>query len=498
MESGTVRPAVYVFLCGLLIPLGFAPLGWYLIPILSIATFFLTLYYAEKRRRILLGWLFGLGQFGAGVSWVMISIHLYGSDAGLSLSVLVMFLLVATLALYPALIGWIASRFGSLNPESFFIVLLPSSWLMTEWLRSWLFTGFPWLNLGYSQIDSPLSGYAPIIGVYGVGWLSALSAGLIACLWFLASRKKIFAVASLLAIWLCGALLGPLKWTTSIGEPLNVAVVQGNISQDLKWKPDQRAATLALYVDQTEKNKNADLVVWPETAIPDFYDHVESDFLRPLAQKLREQNTSLLTGVPLLDREDGWQYYNTVISLDELGAFYKKVHLVPFGEYLPLRDWLARTLAFLPIPESDFSSGSVDQPLLYAAGYPIGVSICYEVAFGEQIIQGLPEAALLVNVSNDAWFGDSLAPHQHLEMARMRALETGRYLLRATNTGISAIIDHQGDVKAQSQQFKTQTIRADIQARTGSTPYVLLGNFPVILLGGVVLTIGIFRGRKSV
>ncbi len=196
---------------------------------------------------------------------------------------------------------------------------------------------------------------------------------------------------------------------------------------------------------------------------------------------MRDRGTSLVTGIPVLDR-GAWRYYNAVISLDRPRDFYFKVHLVPFGEYLPLRDWLAGVLSFLPVPEADFSSGDLHQPLLRAAGYPVGASICYEIAFGEQLIAALPEAALLVNVSNDAWFGDSLAPHQHLEMARMRARETERYLLRATNTGISAIIDASGRLVARSRQFETEVISAAVEPRGGATPYVRAGNWPVIVL----------------
>ena len=203
--------------------------------------------------------------------------------------------------------------------------------------------------------------------------------------------------------------------------------------------------------------------------------------INPLREELGQRNVSLVTGVPVLDRSH-WNYYNSVISLDQPGRFYYKVHLVPFGEYLPLRDWLAGVLGFLPVPQADFSAGELQQPLLEAAGYPIGTSICYEIAFGEQLINALPDAALLVNVSNDAWFGDSLAPHQHLEMARMRARETERYLLRATNTGISAIIDADGALVARSQQFETQTISGEVQPGMGATPYVRWGNWPVLIV----------------
>jgi len=259
----------------------------------------------------------------------------------------------------------------------------------------------------------------------------------------------------------------------------------------LKWKPEQQQVTLAHYVELTRKHLDSDLVVWPETAIPAFYDQVESSFISPLREELQGHGVALVTGIPVLDRNE-WDYFNSVISLDQPGRFYYKVHLVPFGEYLPLRNWLATVLSFLPVPQADFSAGESRQPLLQAAGYPIGSSICYEIAFGEEIISALPEAAFLVNISNDAWFGDSLAPHQHLEMARMRARETERYVLRATNTGISAIIDANGALLVRSRQFESATVSGDVQPRAGATPYVLWGNWPVVLAS---LTVFLLAGR---
>jgi apolipoprotein N-acyltransferase len=377
--------------------------------------------------------------------------------------------------------AWAISRARIVSGGRYFLAAFPAAWALAEWVRSWLFTGFPWLNLGYSQIDSPLSGFAPIVGVYGVGWLTALSAGLLG--WLVSGGKgaRFTVPASLLLLWTGGFALSHYQWTEPAGDRLVATLVQGNIPQELKWKPEQQRATLERYVDLSREHFGSDIIVWPETAIPAFYDEVEADLINPLREELGQRNVSLVTGVPVLDRSH-WNYYNSVISLDQPGRFYYKVHLVPFGEYLPLRDWLAGVLGFLPVPQADFSAGELQQPLLEAAGYPIGTSICYEIAFGEQLINALPDAALLVNVSNDAWFGDSLAPHQHLEMARMRARETERYLLRATNTGISAIIDADGALVARSQQFETQTISGEVQPRMGATPYVRWGNWPVLIV----------------
>ncbi len=491
--AAKVRVVITAFICGAVLPLGFAPYGLYFVPILALAAFALLLFPLRPADALMAGWSFGLGQFGAGVSWVYISIYLYG-NAGLPLSLAVMLLLVAFLALYPALMAWLLARARAGSAAMFYVGLFPAAWVLSEWLRSWLFTGFPWLNLGYSQIDSLLAAFAPVSGVYGVGWITALFAGLLAALLRAPGWSRLVAIPAMALVALIGWGLNQLSWTDLGTETLRVTLVQGNIPQDMKWKPEQQAATLETYVDLTRAHFDSDLVVWPETAIPAFYDEVAETFIKPLSEQLRANNVSLITGVPVLDREH-WKYYNAVLSLDEPDRFYYKIHLVPFGEYLPLRDWLAEILGFLPVPESDFSAGSPNQRPLQAAGFSVGVSICYEIAFGEQLIRALPEASILVNVSNDAWFGDSLAPHQHLEMARMRAREVERYVLRATNTGISAIIAPDGKLKAVSRQFETETISAEIEPHHGATPYVRWGNWPVVSGASVLAGLLLWRIR---
>ena len=490
----TVWKGLLALLCGALVPLGFAPFGFYLIPVVALAILASLFFAATPRAGLLLGALFGLGQFGVGVSWVHISIHQYG-NAGLALSLATMLLLVLYLSLFPALMGSLVSRLSAASRGIVMLVVFPSAWTLTEWLRAWLFTGFPWLNLGYSQIDSPLLGFAPVVGVYGVGFITVLGAGLLNCVVCGSGQLRAIALVLMCATGLGGWALNQHHWTQAGAEQLTATLVQGNIPQELKWKPEQQRETLERYVELTNGHADSDLVVWPETAVPAFYDQVETDFIIPLREKLRAMDVSLVTGIPVLDRSQ-WDYYNAVISLENAGRFYYKVHLVPFGEYLPLRNWLASVLSFLPVPQADFSAGDLDQSLLEAAGYPVGASICYEIAFGEELIHALPEAAFLINISNDAWFGDSLAPHQHLEMARMRARETERYLLRATNTGISAIIDAAGQIVAQSPQFKMATVTHTIQPRSGATPYVTLGNLPVILLAAVLLLAVSITRRK--
>jgi len=472
-----------VLFCGALAVTAFAPFGLFPVIVLSLAVLFDQWQRDTPKRAFRHGLLFGAGFFGAGISWVFISINVYG-HVPVPGALLVTLGLIAFLSLYPALLGYFMVRvFRELSPLVL-LVALPAGWVMAEWLRGWVFSGFPWLNVGSSQVDSPLGGYGPVLGVYGTGWTVALSAALLVLVF--RKRQRLPGLVLLLLLWGGGYLLGEVTWTEPRGDALQVSLVQGNISQEDKWAPDNLLNTFSRYSELTFNEQDVDLVVWPETAIPAFYDQVEDSFIAYLETELAKTGTSLLTGIPVLEKER-WEYFNAVISLGGEQAFYYKQHLVPYGEYLPLRWLIGNTLDALAVPNADFSSGSASQTLLQAAGYPVSSSICYEVVFGEQIIRDLPEAAMLVNISNDAWFGKSLAPHQHLEMARMRARETGRPMLRATNTGISAIIDHEGNIVAQGPQFETAVVRSAVVPMQGATPYVLLGNTPVVVFSLVSL-----------
>ncbi|MBI5462551.1 MAG: apolipoprotein N-acyltransferase [Gammaproteobacteria bacterium] len=487
------------FLLGASVPLAFAPFEVFPLAVLAPALWFLLLRDTAPAVALRRGFAFGLGMFGAGVSWVYISIHYFGHSP-LPAALGVMLLLVAYMSVFPAALAYVGAR-RRVHGARVFLLLLPAGWALAEWLRSWLFTGFAWLNLGYTQIDSPLAGYAPVLGVYGVSWLTALSAGLLAWALSTAGRARWLGPVLLALLWLGGAQLKHYAWTQVAGAPLRVSLIQGNIPQDEKWDPAQQVATLEKYLNLTrgewseQGRERLDLVIWPETAIPAFQHQVADNFLAPLTEEARRVGTDLLTGIPVLDRER-WEYYNAVIGIGQDEGAYYKHHLVPFGEYLPLRKILGTLLQVMPLPVADFSAGKLGQPLVRAAGYPVGISICYEIIFGEEIIAQLPQAAFLVNVSNDAWFGDSLAPHQHLEMARMRALETGRYLLRATNTGITAIIGPDGTLRERGPQFETTVVRGSIEPRKGSTPYVRWGNWPVVIGATLVVPVAVFRRAR--
>ena len=484
--------ALTVLFAGALAVTAFAPYGWYPVAIVSLAVLFNQWLSDTPGQALLHGSIFGLGYFGAGVSWIFVSIYVYG-QVHMSAAILVTVVFVAVLSLYPAFLGYFLRRLSTASTGLPPLLMFAAGWIVVEWLRGWILLAFPWLSIGSSQVDSPLSAYAPLAGVYGTGLAVALSAALLVAV--VRNQQRLVSLFCILVIWACAFIADQQEWTTPVDERLRVALVQGNISQDEKWLPENIQKTLTLYTELTFAQQDTDLVIWPETAIPAFYHQVEDSFIPYLEERLQESGMSMLTGVPVLDKRD-WEYFNAVTSIGDKRMFYYKRHLVPFGEYLPLRDVIGTTLDALAVPNGDFSRGTDSQQLIEVAGYPVAASICFEVAFSELIAASLPQAALLVNVSNDAWFGDSLAPHQHLEMARLRAKETGRPMLRATNTGISAIIDYDGEILASSTQFESAVVTGVIAPRQGSTPYVRFGNAPVIILCSILLLFG-WLGRRT-
>jgi apolipoprotein N-acyltransferase len=287
-----------------------------------------------------------------------------------------------------------------------------------------------------------------------------------------------------------------VEWTEPAGEPLKATVVQANVQQSLKWDPETRIPTLRAYVELTRASLGSDLIVWPETAVPDFLHQVRNAFITPLTQEVREAGAELVLGIPVLDLQTG-DYYNGLLAIGSGEDLYYKRHLVPFGEFMPFKTWLGPLAEAFAVPMSDFSAGTAERPLLRVGPHLAGASICYEDAFPIEVRQALPDAAYLINVSNDAWFGDSLAPHQHLEIARMRSRENERALVRATNTGISAIMDHSGRVLGTVPAFERGVFTAEIQPRTGATPFAAAGNGPAVLLGIGLIAIGVGLARRT-
>lgn len=480
-------------LLGSTMPIAFAPLSIWPLGILLPAMLIVLADTQHSLRRVLLiGWVFGLGYFGFGVYWLYNSLHDFG-NASPPMAAALAALMIICISLFPALtlVSW---KLAQRVLGQWTIWLLPLLWFAFEWLKGWILTGFPWLSLGYSQVDSPLHGFAPFIGVYG---LSAVCVLLSVALIRVVRNRQYFHITLVVLIPGLAISIQNIDWTEPQSTPLRVTIVQGNIPQEIKWQYDQRQNIFDIYWRETNKNWDSDLIVWPETAIPGRSENIEQSVLIPMSIAATQQGSSILTGVVVSESEKNI-FYNSMLLLGSSQGAYHKRHLVMFGEYYPLRWLLDFMRSFIDIPYSDLTSGSRNQPLMSVNETRLGVSICFENVFSRDIMTALPEANLLVNASNDAWFGDSLAPHQHLQIAQMRALETGRPMVRSTNTGISAFIDYRGRIIESTEQFKIQSITRDMLGRIGVTPFYYFARVQGLLaaLILVVLLIFVFRFRS--
>jgi apolipoprotein N-acyltransferase len=471
---------------GLLLPLAFAPFDLIPLALLAPAVLFWLWRDGSAARAAWRGLLFGLGLFGIGVSWVYVSLHNFGNMPA-PLAAFATFLFVVILAAYLALLGFVQARCFNRARWSHAVLVLPSLWVLFEWWRSWFLSGFPWLNLGYSQSATWLAGYAPLAGVYGVSLIVAACAGLIVMC--VATRKRAaFGLAAIAALWLIGFAAGRIEWAEPDGAALKATLVQANVPLREKWDPAERGRILERYRQLSLDAPASDLIVWPEAAVPASLHQVDPDYLDGLREIARSRGTDFMIGV-IEGGEHRREFYNSVIVIGAAPGMYRKQHLVPFGEYTPLAPFFQWLMRSFDIPMSNLSPAPEPQGALTVAGRQVGVSVCYEDAFGEELIRALPQASLLVNVSEDAWFGDSLAPHQRLQMAQLRALETARPMLRAANTGPSAAIDHRGNVIARSPQFRPQLLPVEVRPMQGLTPYARTGNRSVLAIALVLLMV---------
>ena len=478
-------------IAGMLLALAFAPYGLWPLAILCPAVLMALWQGAAPRSAAMLGFCFGAGTFAVGTWWLYISIHVFG-QAPVWLAIALLLALVAVMGTYHALLGYLVARW--LPPRGALRALLgvPALWLLIEWLRGWLLSGFPWLTLGYSQTDTWLAGLAPVIGVYGLSACLLLGSGALLQLWLGSTRGRLLAAIVLLAPWLAGLALLRSEWTVA-GSPVSVAIVQGAIPQDEKWLLANRASTRERYRELNDQALGARLILWPESAVPELANEM-TQFLGDIYTRSAVQGSDVVMGVMRL-ADNGRDYYNSVLALTAPLAFYDKRHLVPFGEYFPVPASVRTWLRLMSLPYSDFTAGAAQQPVLAAGGLRLAPSICYEDAFGTAQLAMLGEADLLANVTNDAWFGRSSARYQHFQIARMRAIEVRRYLIRAANDGISAIVGPHGEVRQQAAQFQPAVLRGTVEPRRGLTPYARVGNWPVLLLAlaAVALAAGIAR-----
>jgi apolipoprotein N-acyltransferase len=478
---------------GLFLPLAFAPFGIYPVALILPALLFATWEGQHPREAALRGFLFGFVAFAAGAYWIYISIRGFG-QAPMPVVVVLMLGGFFLMGLYPALAGFLAAAVAVESRVWRWCLCWPAVFTLVEWLRTWVFFGFPWLSLGYGQIDGPLRAWGPVVGVHGVTFLALVLSG--AGLTFVRGQRSERIAAAIMVglVVITTAALHDRAWTTPSGNALRVSLVQGSIPQDRKWTRAQFVPTLRLYRDLTLAESNRDLIVWPEAAIPAIEYQVR-DYLDDIDAEAKRRGVQVYLGILTRDLESG-QYRNSVIGLGPDHGEYHKRHLVPFGEFFPVPDFARAWMRSAGLPADDTLAGERDQLPLPLGTHALAPSICFEDAFGAEQLDFLPAADMLINVSNDAWFGDSIAPHQHLQIAQMRSLESGRPMLRATNTGITAIIGPDGRIVARSRQFETEVLRGEIVPHSGSTPYIRFGNWPIISLCLLLLGGAAFFARR--
>lgn len=487
-------------LAGALTTLALAPFDIWSLALLSIALLYLGLRDLSPRQALWRGWCYGFGLFVAGTSWIYVSIHDYGA-ASAPLATFLTLVFCAGVALFFALPGWLWARWLRRNEAPLADALaFAALWLAQEVFRGWFLTGFPWLYAGYSQLNGPLAGLAPVGGMWLVSFVLALTAALLVNLSRLRSRKLFLVIGLVLLVapWVAGLGLKGLAWTEPAGAPLKVAAMQGNVAQQMKWDPEQLNAHLALYRDMTFSAQPVDLIVWPETAIPVLKEFAEG-YLGVMGRFANERQAALITGVPIrqVDEQGAKRYYNGISIVGQGHGTYLKQKLVPFGEYVPLQDVLRGLIAFFDLPMSDFARGPADQPLLVAKGYQIAPYICYEVVYPEFAASLAAQSQILLTVSNDTWFGTSIGPLQHLQMAQMRALEAGRWMIRATNNGVTGLIDPFGKLAVQIPQFQRGVLYGKVVPMQNLTPYLKWRSWPLAILCGLLFGWALLASRMA-
>ena len=491
------------FILGLSLVFAYAPFGHWWLPFVILPVFLSLIEGQSPRNAAWLSFSFGTGWFASGISWVHVSIDQFGGMP-LVASLGLMLLLCLYLALFPALAAYLAAHFSA--RKALAVTLFIPSWIFTEWLRGWVFTGFPWLSLGYTQIDSPLRALAPVIGEIGLGfillWLAA------ATLFLFQKRHLVPATLCIVVVITLTILSTQLTWVTPNGQTKKVALVQGNIAQSIKWQPEQELPTMLKYLDLTRQNYDAELVVWPESAIPTL-EPLAGEYLDMVNQAAAMNDTAIITGI-LNYNVESKESFNGLIVLgkkqqdDTEGSYYYpsnnrfyKHHLLPIGEFVPFEDLLRPLAPFFNLPMSSFTRGDYVQNNLQAHSLHIAPLICFEIAFPNQLAANFYDKTdLLLTVSNDAWFGDSHGPHQHMDIARMRALEFGRPLVRSTNTGITAIVDQSGQYIARLPQFEEGVLKADIELVEGFTPFSRWQGYPIYLTALLFFIVQLIRTKE--
>ena len=491
------RPEISSLVLGLIAVFAFAPFGFAPAMLIALAGFFALLNKAESiKSATKIGLWFGLGMFGLGTSWLFSSLYFY-ADTFLPVAVFLTFLFILYLSLFTIFAAgvfvWLRDKLQHL-PFFFWALVVPSVWTLSELLRGSVLDGYPFILSGNSHILTWLDGYAPVLGVWGVSFAVALSASILLLMWMHA--RWLSGAVLLSALWLGGMQLQKVQWVQAVDKPVDVALIQGNIPQEEKWLVESFRPTLKTYVSLTKQNIDADLIVWPETALPAYFDVVEKGAVFGLIEDAKLMKKDILVGV-IDGGRDSDKYYNALVNLKDSSQRYWKHHLVPFSEYFPFDSAFAFISGLLDIPYATFSAGDENQPPMLLGGQMAGLSICYEMAFGEELAIQLPEAKYLVTVSNDAWFAYTFEPAQQLQEVQMRARELGREIARATNTGYTAIVGIDGQVKVHIPAYEEGVLRGMVQPYDGLTPYAQWQRKPIILLVGLILIAGLLLARRK-
>lgn len=480
--KSVIRPnygSLFALFAGALTVFGFAPFEFSPLALVGLAGLFWLWTRAESKQQAFhYGLMFGLGQFGLGVSWLFSSVYFH-SDIGLVGAVFLVAGFVILLAIFPALVGALVKSFYNINhPGAALLWLMPAAWVLVEWLRSQVLGGLPFLTLGTSHLGTWLDGYAPVFGVYGVSFVVALTSGLV--VWFIAYKQTLPAALVMVFVWPIGGVLQESKWVEPSSEPIKLALIQGNIAQEHKWQRDHFIPSMQRYISLTRQNLDAELIVWPETAIPGYFDQVAKGALKNFVRDAQLQSRDILVGVITREPDSG-RYYNAMVNLRNLEE-YRKRHLVMFGEYYPFSGLVEPLAKALNFPFSQFSAGTADNGILNLAEQAAGVSICFEMMFGADLTRDLPEASYFITTSNDAWFAHTFEPAQLRQEVQMRARELGREIARTTNTGYSVVVDVKGQIKASIPAYQEGVLRAEIQPYQGLTPYARWANWPIVII----------------
>lgn len=491
------KRCIIALFAGAIGPLAFSPNNMWLLGFISVMGLYTALKFATPKQGAVVGWLFGSGFFGVGASWVFVSINVYG-NAGAPFAAFLTGLFVMGLALLFSLQAWLTQRYFN---RSFYLFSFAALWILGEWFRSWFLTGFPWLYLGYPHVESSFAGIAPLFGVMGISLVVALSGAAFGEM-YLAWRRtgstyemaRTYMPTGLFFLWILSALSANLTWVSPTGESIDVGIVQANIDQGQKFDSAFIEENLESYDALSAPLWDNDVVVWPETAIPYVYDNAS-----PVVSYFRSQanatNSTLVTGI--FGRTDSG-LHNSITSLGNGSGIYHKQKLVPFGEYTPLRSVFSTLLQIFDLPMSSLNKGPSGQAPLTAGDFSVAPFICYEVVYPDFVRRFAKSADYLVTISNDTWFGASWGPLQHLEMAQMRALENGRYMIRATNNGVSAIINEKGEVISRTAQFQAEVLSGTVQIFDGRTPFSYWGSWPVLLICLFLILIGHWIDAESV